>query len=439
MTSSPQFMVAAPSSNSGKTTVTLGLLRAFQRKGRSVQPFKCGPDYLDTTHHTLAAGQQGINLDLFMSSPNHVKYLYQKHCENKETVVVESVMGLYDGAVDDRGSSASIAKLLQLPVILVVDARAMAYSAGALVYGFKHFDPEVNLVGVIFNFVRSASHYRFLCDACRKINVTALGYLPPEENIKIPSRYLGLSIERTINFDRIIDQTADHLEKHLDLDQLAEITSRPLPGRPGQHDSTAINAGKVIAIARDEAFRFTYYENIETFKRLGRVIYFSPMHDTALPKADVIYLAGGYPELYVQTLAKNKDMLHAIRKYCSQGGHLLAECGGFMYLGHEIIDAEGQAHAMVNFFPSTASMADKKLTLGYRTFSWEQTTLKGHEFHYSTLYGDGKLPSIGTLLNAKQEPAGSKVYRKGNVIASYIHFYWAEQEGFLQQFILSQS
>ncbi|MCG8384681.1 MAG: cobyrinate a,c-diamide synthase [Cytophagales bacterium] len=439
MISTPQFMVAAPSSHSGKTTVTLGLLRAFQRKGRAVQPFKCGPDYLDTTHHTLAAGQQGINLDLFMSSSHHVKYLYQKYCENKEVVVVESVMGLYDGAVDDRDSSAAIAKLLQLPVILVVDARAMAYSAGALVYGFKHFDPEINLAGVIFNFVRSASHYRFLRDACKKIGVTPLGYLPPEEKIKIPSRYLGLNIDATIDFDVIIDRTADHLEQHLDLDQLAKITRRPLPGKPGQLKSETVNPGKVIAIARDEAFRFTYHENIETLKRLGKVVYFSPMHDTVLPNADFIYLAGGYPELHVQALAKNKEMLHAVRQYCLQGGHLLAECGGFMYLGRQVIDAEGQAHEMVNFFPSTTSMVDKKLTLGYRAFSWEHITWKGHEFHYSTLTGADNLPSVGGLFNAKQEPVGSKVYRKGNVMASYVHFYWAEQEDFLQQFIFTET
>ena len=439
MTSSPQFMVAAPSSNSGKTTITLGLLRAFQRKGKVVQPFKCGPDYLDTTHHTLAAGQQGINLDLFMSSSHHVKHLYHKYSENKEAVVVESVMGLYDGAIDDRDSSAAIAKLLQLPVILVVDARAMAYSAGALVYGFKHFDPEVNLAGVIFNFVRSDSHYRFLRDACKKIDVTSLGYLPPEEKIKIPSRYLGLNIDAAIDFDRIIDRTADHLEKHLDLDQLEEITKRPLPGKPRQYNGKVVNPKKVIAIAKDEAFRFTYHENIETLKQLGQVVYFSPMHDAALPKADFIYLAGGYPELHIQTLAKNKDMLNAIRQYCLQGGRLLAECGGFMYLGRHIIDAEGKAHEMVNFFPSTTSMVNKKLTLGYRAFSWEQNTLKGHEFHYSSLTGADNLPSIGTLFNAKQEPVGSKVYRKGNVMASYVHFYWAEQEDFLQRFILTET
>lgn len=430
-----QFMVAAPASNTGKTTITLGLLRALQRKGMRVQPFKCGPDYLDTVHHTMAAAQQSINLDLFLSSAHHVSYLYQKHCENKQIAVVESVMGLYDGAVDDENSSAAIAKLLGLPVILVVDARAMAYSAGALIYGFKHFDPKVNLLGVVFNFVKSASHYEFLQRACDKIEVTALGYLPPEEKIKIPSRYLGLNIDHGIDFNLIIDQIADHVEQHLHLDQLINITEKAAPqiAKPG-HDPV-INQGKIIAIAQDEAFRFFYHENIETLKRLGEVVYFSPLHDTKLPKADFIYLAGGYPELHVKALAENKKMCKAILEYCQQGGRLLAECGGFMYLGSHLIDADGLAHEMVNFLPITTSMADKKLTLGYRNFTWNNITVKGHEFHYSTLTEANALTTIGTLSNAKEQPVASKVYRKNKVLASYVHFYWSEKAEFLQNLL----
>ena len=401
MTSLAQFMVAAPYSNSGKTTITLGLLRAFQRKGMRVQPFKCGPDYLDTIHHTMAAAQQSVNLDLFMGSARHVKYLYQKHCENKQIAVVESVMGLYDGAVDDENSSATIAKLLQLPVILVVDARAMAYSAGALVYGFKHFDPKINLLGVVFNFVKSASHYEFLQRACEKIKVTALGYLPPEEKIKIPSRYLGLNIDHGIDFNLIIDQIADHVEQYLDLDQLVNITQKTAPQKTEPDNGPVIKRKKIIAIARDEAFRFFYHENIETLKRLGEVVYFSPIHDTKLPKADFIYLAGGYPELHVEALADNKDMLKAISEYCQHEGRLLAECGGLMYLGRSLIKADSEAYEMVNFLPITTSVADKKLTLGYRKFTWNNIALKGHEFHYSRLSEANELTAIGNLSNAK--------------------------------------
>lgn len=427
----PQFMIAAPSSNAGKTTVTLGLLRALERQGYAVQAFKCGPDYLDVIHHTRAARRPSINLDLFMSSPTHVQYLYDNYCQNKDLAVVEGVMGLFDGAVDEQTSSAAIAKHLKLPVILVVDARAMAHSVGALLYGFKHFDSELKLAGVIFNFVSSPTHYDMLRSASEKVGITALGHLPFREDIQIPSRYLGLNIDEGSDLDTHLNLLANHVEVHLDLERLFSLSQTIAPKKPNPTPSPVARVSRTIAIAQDEAFRFLYAENLATFRRLGKVIYFSPIRDKQIPKADLVYLAGGYPELHAEALAQNTEMLQSIRHYCESGGHLLAECGGFMYLGRQIITAGHQSFAMVDFLPIITSMQESRLNLGYRQFDWQELQIRGHEFHYSKLTETGEVETLGTLRNARNQSVTSQVFRKQNVIASYVHFYWSEQEAFL--------
>ena len=435
----PQFMIAAPSSNAGKTTITLGLLRALERQGNAVQAFKCGPDYLDVIHHTRAARCPGINLDLFMSSPTHVQHLYEKHCQDKDLAIVEGVMGLFDGAVDEQTSSAAIAKHLKLPVILVVDAQAMAHSVGALLHGFKHFDAELKLVGVIFNFVNSSTHYDMLRSASEKVGVTALGHLPFREDIQIPSRYLGLNVDEDSDLDTHLDRLADHVEEHLDLEKLLSLSQTIAPKKPYQHSHPVTKGSKTIAIARDEAFRFLYAENIATFCRLGKVVYFSPIHDKQIPEADLVYLVGGYPELHAKALAQNTEMLQSIWHYCSSGGHVLAECGGFMYLGNQIITSNHHSFSMVDFLPIITSMQESRLNLGYRQFEWNELQIRGHEFHYSKLTETGDVATLGTLSNAKNKPVASQVFCKQNVIASYVHFYWSEQEAFLTKWMSQTS
>lgn len=190
------FLIAAPSSGSGKTTVTLGLLRALKNRGLKVQPFKCGPDYIDTKYHDMASGNKSVNLDLFLSSENHVRYLYSKYSSENDACITEGVMGLFDGYDKMKGSSAEIAGLLDIPVVMVINAKSMAYSAAPLLYGFKKFYEKINVIGVIFNYVGSESHYKFLSDACHDVGIVPLGYLPKNENLSVPSRHLGLSIDR---------------------------------------------------------------------------------------------------------------------------------------------------------------------------------------------------------------------------------------------------
>ncbi|WP_035076107.1 cobyrinate a,c-diamide synthase [Anditalea andensis] len=432
-TNIPQFLIAAPSSGSGKTTVTLGLLRALANRGLKVQPFKCGPDYLDPMHHKIAGKNTSINLDTFMASKGHVKQLYQKYASEAEVSIAEGVMGLFDGAEKMQGSSAEIAALLGVPVILVINANAMAYSAAALIYGFKNFNKNIALKGVIFNNVKTASHYTFLQDACLDVNVEALGYLPPQEDITIPSRHLGLSTSSDIDFDALCERIAASISNTVDLDRLLEITTGPVLNVETPVPSVKLPAKKPkIAVAFDEAFSFTYHENLEAFLRLGEVTLFSPLADEFLPECDLLYFAGGYPELFLEQLSQNKSMLHAVRTYCQRGGKTYAECGGMMYLGKSVIDTTGKEFEMVNFLHLTSSMENPKLHLGYRNIAIQDFVIKGHEFHYSTcleLENTAILPCI--ITNAKGVAVPSSVYKKQQTIASYLHLYWGENTGFI--------
>lgn len=432
----PQFLIAAPGSNSGKTTITLGLLRALTKRGLKVQPFKCGPDYIDPILHGKASARASINLDVYMSSESHVKTLYSRHVQAADVAVVEGVMGLFDGAERMKGSSAEIAALLSLPVILVINAKAMAYSTAPLIYGFNNFHPDVNIKGVIFNNVRTASHYKFLQEACEDAGVEALGYLPPRQEIEIPSRHLGLSIASDLNIDTICDKIAASLGETVNIDRLLEITSQQIPVSISE-EKCGTEQKLQVAVAKDEAFNFTYQENLEVLKEFGEIHFFSPLTDKSLPSCDFLYLAGGYPELFLNQLSANKSMLQSINEYCSKGGKALAECGGMMYLGRSIKDKEGTEFPMVDFLPVCTSMEKPQLHLGYRDVRFNQFSIKGHEFHYSScteLEKPDQLPC--SVLNARGMEVPAKLYHKASTVASYIHLYWGENPGFLE-FVLA--
>jgi cobyrinic acid a,c-diamide synthase len=424
----PQLLIAAPSSNSGKTTVTLGLLRLLKNKGYHVQPFKCGPDYIDTKHHALAAHKPSINLDTFMMSADHVKNVYHKYSKPADITIVEGVMGLFDGANKMQGSSAEIAMLLNIPVILVVNAKAMAYSVAPLIYGFKQFDPRLKIAGVIFNFVNTESHYQFLKDACDDIGVEALGYIPANDSIRIPSRHLGLAISEENDYEKIIQQAAEQLEKTVLIKRLLEICSTGSTAAITNKKATVPVLQKKIniSIAKDAAFNFMYQENIEILNQLGQVTFFSPMKDHSLPATDLLYLPGGYPELYAEELSTNHAMKTSIHAFCENGGKAIAECGGMMYLGKELLDKEGKKYSMVNFLDIETSMQHAKLSLGYRNIVVDRLSFNGHEFHYSTCSEKSTIASMGEVFNAKGMKVNSPIYQQKNVIASYIHFYWGE-------------
>lgn len=300
-----------------------------------------------------------------MASATHVQEVYARHSQTADICITEGVMGLFDGYDNMAGSSAELAGLLHLPVILVVNARSTAYTVAAILYGFKHFRPDIQIAGAVFNFVGSESHYTYLQQACRDAGVEALGYLPKCKGIEIPSRHLGLNIDSEFCFDEFADRIACQVEQTVGIDRLLDICScatAPSSCLPGETNSHASDMR--IAIACDEAFNFIYPENLRVLEQKGKLTFFSPLYDSELPVSDLVYLPGGYPEFYLSRLSENRTMRQSILNYCQNGGHLFAECGGMMYLGEYITDTDGHSYPMVRFF--TARSNDGKYEIKTR-------------------------------------------------------------------------
>ncbi len=439
----PSFLIAAATSNSGKTTFTMGLLRALRNRGLNVQPFKCGPDYIDTMFHHIASGNESVNLDTFMSSEEHVKTLFEKYGEGADCCVVEGVMGLFDGYDKWHGSSGEIAMMLDIPVILVLNAKSMAYSAAALIYGFKHFHPKMKIAGVVFNMVASENHYSYLRSACEDAGVECLGYLPRNKELVIPGRHLGLTISAREEMEQLAELAAKEIEAHVDIDFIIQNTIRPQTLYTPSPSGEGKGRGATIAIAHDEAFNFTYRANIDALKELGKVVFFSPLRDERIPDCDMLYLPGGYPELFAEELATNDSMRESIHQFAENNGRIFAECGGFMYLCKDI-----DGKAMCGVFLMQATMEGAKLHLGYRqtkgktvgqtkgmideTIDNENNTFigRGHEFHYSSII-ETELPDTIRVeqcqLSAKGTPVSTPIYHYKNVTAGYTHWYWADK------------
>ncbi len=431
------FVIAATSSGCGKTTCTIGLLRGLSQRGYTVQPYKCGPDYIDTQHHAIAAGRPSINLDRFFSSPGHLMDCYNYHDEhqgNNHTVqIVEGAMGLFDGYNRWEGSAADTAITLNLPVVLIVNAQSVAYSVAPLLYGYAQFNPKVRIAGVIFNKVASASHYAYLKDAATDAQVPCLGYIKRSQSIEMPSRHLGLTLDDEYMLDSYANAAADLVMENIDLEKLLAVTAcSKKTATLGQTKKTTTHTESPlrIAVAKDKAFNFIYPINIQQLEQLGEVIFFSPIADKEVPACDLLYLPGGYPEFYLKELSANTTMLRSIKAHAEAGRKIWAECGGMMYLCESITDATGSSFPMVNIFPQSATMQDMKLRLGYRQFTLGDTNWRGHEFHYSHLLEADSMSSY-TYLSFQQSATGRKVqapiFRYKQVLASYTHLYWGEK------------
>ncbi len=424
-----RFLLAAPTSGSGKTTLALGLLRAFARRGRRVQPFKCGPDYIDTQYHALACGRPSVNLDAFMASPDALRESFLKYAAGADCCIAEGAMGLFDGyaATDDRGSAAEVARMLELPVVLVVDARAMAFSAAALLHGFATFDRRVESVGVIFNRVSSAGHYERLAAAARTAGIEPLGYLPKNELFTAPSRHLGLSLEHLEAFRPTIEAVADAVCQYINLERIEVLTRQPLDV-PAKTEPCPPNTSRRIAVAQDEAFSFIYRQTLDRLAQVGEVVTFSPLTQREMPEADLLYLPGGYPEFYLDALSRNESMRRSVARYIEAGGRTIAECGGMMYCCRAIRDAEGRRYPMCGVLPLEATMEGMRLHLGLREVVLGGRRLRGHEFHYSRI--EGCYPSAAEQFSARGERVSTPLYRYRNLLASYTHLWLAEIDPF---------
>jgi cobyrinic acid a,c-diamide synthase len=446
-----KIVIGGVHSGVGKTTITAGLISALRGRGLTVQPFKVGPDYIDPGYHTLAAGCPCRNIDTWMVSPEQLGMLFYHHARSADISVLEGVMGVFDGQgyLEETGSTAEVAKLTGSPVVLVIDAGKMARSAAAIALGFQRFDPGLPIAGFIVNHVAGQAHGEGVAAAIEQATgLPVLGCVPRNLALEIPERHLGLiPTSEPGRWQEFIQAAAEHVSRHIDIDQLLEIAAQAPPG-PGTDLLAELQAiwqpdvtrQPVIAVARDQAFNFIYEENLDLLRAAGaRIVFFSPLSDNELP-ADTcgVILSGGFPEHYAQKLSANAGMRQALQAAHSQGLPIYAECGGLMALTQSITDLNGREHPMFGLLPGRSVMTHR-LNMGYRlacaaSNSWLMEPgeeIRGHEFHYSTWEDrPANLPPAYSLLPSSGQgrpvPDGASL---GSLWASYLHLpFWGKPE-----------
>ena len=448
------IIIAGDRSGTGKTTITLALLAFLRKKSAHVQSFKVGPDYIDSMFHSYITGRPCRNLDPILTSVSYVKSCFAKHCQGVDYGVIEGVMGLFDGVplekaggtegqeaggatgglYQDYGSTAHIARILGIPVVLVIDCSRLSGSVAAIAHGYSYLDPNINVVGVILNRVGSDRHLTLLETALKPLNIPIFGVIYRQETLTIPDRHLGLVPTQELpELDRLFDRLAHLAQTCFNWEQLLPyLTQSPrLPVPPSPRPP--VPQSPKIAIAKDKAFNFYYPDNLEILQQLGaKLCYWSPLEDENLPKDTAgLYFGGGFPEMFAEALSSNTKALHSVKQGIIKGMPTYAECGGLMYLCEEIVDFEGKSWPMVDILPTTAKMV-KKLTLGYRqaiatgsNFLLNQgETIWGHEFHRSELTILPEQP----LYNLSSWQKNSLIYGEGwhcyHLNASYLHLHF---------------
>ena len=437
-----RIILAGTGSAVGKTTIATGIMKALSEK-YDVQPFKVGPDYIDPSYHTLATGNTSRNLDSFFMKKGQVRDSYLKAMKDKDIAVIEGVRGLYEGidSVNDIGSTASIAKSLEAPVILIINSRSLVKSAAALVLGFKALDPEINIAGVILNKVKNKAHYEKTKRSIEEITKTeVIGGIIRDDKISIEQRHLGLvpAVERK-NSLKYIDIWAEAIKNYIDLDRLVEIAkSAPKISSDIVPIWNKLNKQPVkIGVAFDEVFNFYYKENIESLEaNNAKVIYFSPLKDEGLPDVDGLYIGGGYPELFSKQLSANENMLQEIKQFHLESRPIFAECGGLMYLMNSIHEDK-----MVDVYPYKSILTDRVQALKYTIAEVTQDNIiskkgenfNGHEFHYSKVLVDKnniKHNLAFSILRGKGSYNLQDGFMEKNTLASYVHTHVAAMPDF---------
>lgn len=420
------FLIAAPQSGSGKTTITLGLLRALARTGYNIRSAKAGPDFIDPAFHGAATGGTCVNLDPWGMREELILHLVG---QSPVPLIVEGMMGLFDGGANGRGSAADLAKMLGLPVVLVVDAAKQSHSIAALVAGFRDYRSDISIAGVILNKVGSTRHEEMLREALDLIDMPVVGCILRDSRLEQPSRHLGLVQAREHgDLQGFLEGAADIVEASVDLDKLLNLSRGTIS--VGEV-STLPPPGQRIAIARDDAFAFLYPHLVAGWQAHGAEIsFFSPLENQAPKKgSDAVYLPGGYPELHGARLAQNQTFKKGLKSANASGAFVYGECGGFMVLGQTLIDAQGSGHEMANLLPLTTSFEKRKLNLGYRMvkllqplpFAATGSVLSAHEFHYSTVVSQGKANPLFAAQDSRDNDIGACGMVQGSVAGSYMH------------------
>ncbi len=444
------LVIAGVSSGTGKTTVTLGLLEALRRRGLEVAAFKVGPDFIDPGFHERITGRPSYALDGWMCSKETVLATVARQAAHADLAVIEGMMGCFDGldGATEDGSTAQIAKWLGAPVILVVDAQAIARSAAAVVMGFEQFDPDLDVAGVIFNRAGGPAHYRWMCEALeRSCRARPVGFLPLRGSLALPERHLGLvtAVEQGLS-GAFLAELREVIEECLDVDRLLALaTSRIIAGSEDAAETTrriaadgpaghVVGRAVRIGVARDRAFQFYYAANLDLLRSAGAsLVFWSPIGDAGVPNVDALYFGGGYPEVYAHQLSSNRGMIEAVSAFARSGRPIYAECGGLMYLAEALEDEAGTPHRMVGLLPTTARMTPKRLTIGYievevvrdTPLAPAGTVLRGHEFHASQL--DEVPASIPRAYATRMPRSGAPRadgFLIGNALLSYVHVHF---------------
>ncbi len=427
-------MIAAPRSGSGKTTVTLGLLRAFRRRGGAVVGLKSGPDYIDPAFHAAASGREGVNLDSWAMPPKLLAALAAQAAANSELAFCEASMGLFDGVPAESGrsgASADVAAALGMPVLLVLDVSGQAQSAAAVVKGCATYDGRLSVAGVIVNRVGSERHRRLVVEAIEAMGIPVLGALPRNDRVALPERHLGLvQAGETEALDVRLEAIADFVETHVDCDRVLALAGKLDCALPARAPAALRPPGQRIALARDAAFSFIYPHLVLGWRAAGaEIVPFSPLADETPPAdCDFCWLPGGYPELHAGRLAAATRFRQGLRCF-AETRPVHGECGGYMALGESLIDADGVSHPMAGLLGVETSFAKRRMTLGYReaciasncALGAAGTALRGHEFHYATIAATGSdepFAHVCDVYGAPPAPAGS---RRGRVTGSFFH------------------
>ena len=428
-----QFLLAAPRSGSGKTTMTCALLMALKRRGCAPCAFKSGPDYIDPMFHRAVLGVESHNLDLFFSAPETVRTLYARGAAGHGAAVCEGAMGFYDGlgGVSDRASAWHLADTLGLPVLLVVEPKGQSLTLAAELKGLKNFRTPSHIAGILLNNCTARMHALLAPMLEKETGLPVLGFLPKLPEAVIGSRHLGLYTAAEVeNLQQKLALLADAAEEHIDWPRLLALCEKEPPALPVQPETPPARVR--IAVAQDEAFCFIYAETLEAFRNAGaEVVFFSPLRDTALPEnIGGLYLPGGYPELHARELSENTSLLREIKRKIESGLPTAAECGGFLYLGQSLTDAEGQSWPMAGVLPGEAKDAGRLVRFGYATLSADSDSMLFragesfpiHEFHHWDSTANG-------VALAAKKPVGGAEWRCGFVnehfYAGFPHLYWA--------------
>lgn len=434
----PRLVIAAVSSGSGKTTIVTGLLRALSEKGIRVQSYKVGPDYIDTGYHRLATGRPSHNLDSWLFSEAELKTLFARTSEGADIAIIEGVMGLYDGGRQGISSTAAIAKLLDASVLLVIDAKSMGASAAAIAMGYRAYDSEVDLCGIILNRLGSPTHEQMIREAMQSISIPVLGAVRRDARLAMPERHLGLLPTEENTSLGIIDYMGEVMGRSLDIEGIVALaqSANPMSGIL-ERERKAVHADRTvtIAVARDAAFSFYYPESLAALEDCGaEIIYFSPLYDEKAPPADAMIIGGGFPEMFAGDLAANASMRASVRQMIEDGLPVYAECGGYMYLLEELVDFAGDTYPMVGAFSGRAKMTDKLQMVGYVEATLCKDTclgrsgarLRGHEFHFSVeeMHTESvERPFCFAKLRDGSTYLAGQI--RDNVVGSYLHLHFA--------------